>query len=185
MTTKYIIYLDGAKGVGKSTVCALLKKKLTETIFLDWGCVWREVYDKKPKDEDDILVLETAIRKVKSILESGVGVLLDNHLTNKRMQAFDFLAKECGVVVLKYHMTAPIEILLERVRARDLENGTLTNIERFYSMHKIQQDKDFSGFKVLDTTVLSPNDIANIIIKDVTKLIENKISNLSTSQICS
>lgn len=163
----YLILLDGAKGAGKSTVSNLLRDKLPGMVILDWGSMWRLISDQKPRDEDDAMVLEAAVQHVRSLLNSHTSALLDNHLTEKRMQSFDLLGKECGAQVLKYHLVAPPEILLSRVRQRDTERGQETNEERFHRMHQMQQSKDFSDFKTFNTTRMSPEAIADSIIKDL------------------
>lgn len=165
----HLILLDGAKGAGKSTISGLLKSALPGLMVLDWGTLWRRVSDTKPLHEDDPIVLEAAVQYVRSLLNSNANILLDNHLTEKRARAFDLVGKECGVRVLKYHLTAPPEVLLERVRQRDAKNGQPTDEERFHAMHRMQQSKDFSEFKAFDTTTLSPEAIAKSIVEDVNK----------------
>jgi thymidylate kinase len=158
----FLILLDGAKGAGKSSVCDLLQPKLPNTFFTG--------YKQKPKEEDDLVMMDVATRQLREHLNAGENVVIHNHLTEKRLQAFSQLGEECGAVVLKYHLTAPVEVLLRRLRQRDTSMGRETDEKRFHAVHRTQQAKDFSGFKSFDTTILSSEDIAESILQDLKEL---------------
>ena len=155
----FLILLDGAKGAGKSTVCDLLQLRLPNTFFTG--------YKQKPKEEDDRAMMNVAIQQVREHLNAGENVVIHNHLTAKRLQVFSQLGEECGAMVLKYHLTAPVEVLLQRLRQRDVSMGRETDEKRFHAVHRTQQAKDFSEFKSFDTTTLSPEAIAGRILRDI------------------
>jgi cytidylate kinase len=61
-------------------------------------------------------------------------------------------------------LTAPYEVLVERVRARDVTKGKELNLQRFDEVYKIVMHKDFSQYLVLDTSMLSVTQIAQKIM---------------------
>lgn len=164
--SKNIILLDGAKGAGKSTVSNILASRLQETVFLSLDNERRSLTNQqRMRAELNKEAFENIVKKTKMYLKKGQNIVIDCGLNQERVATIDILADEENAQVRRFFLKAPYDILLERVRGRDKAKGTETDEARFQEVFQILHAKDFSGFKVIETVALTPEEISNKIIE--------------------
>lgn len=95
---KTVYFIGGTMGVGKTTTCQLLKKKLNNSIFLDGDWCW---------DADPFQVTE----ETKSMVESNICYILNNFI---HCSVYDNVIF-CWVM----HEQSIIDSILSRVDTRD------------------------------------------------------------------
>ena len=109
------------------------------------------------------------LKKIADAIAKGKGVVLDCGLVQDKHDRAVALAERLAVPLYKYALIAPRDILLSRVRERDVSKGKATDEERFEYTYGVQQAKDFEGYEVFDTSKISPEEIGNIIVKNILK----------------
>lgn len=166
--SKQIILLDGAKGAGKSTVSHLLGAHLPHAIILSLDEERRALPDQeKTRSELNQIAFKIILEKTKTGLENGKSIVIDCGLTEERVSIFDNLANEGEAKIHKFFLKAPYETLLERVRGRDRAKGKPTDEKRFEEVFNILHSKDFTGFTIIETNTLTPQEISDKIVSSL------------------
>ena len=162
---KNLFLIGGAMGVGKTSVCRILKQKLNNTVFLDGDWCW---------DSDPFQVTE----ETKSMVMDNICYLLNNFL---RCSAYDnvifcWVMHEQNIIdqilskidtqncnVQKFSLICDEETLKNRLQL-DIKNGIRSTgvIERSLARLKYYQNLD--TVKV-DTDNKNPNEVAEEILK--------------------
>jgi predicted kinase len=163
-----IILLDGSKGAGKTTVGEILVQHLKDTVFLSLDVERRALKDQdRPRSERNKEAFTNVMTKSGQYLDKGSNLIIDCGLIEERIARIDALAAEKGTHVYKFLLKASYETQLERVRSRDSAKGNETDVARFAEVHGIVHAKDFDGFTIIDTDQLSPEQVADEILKAV------------------
>lgn len=165
-----LIILDGARGAGKSTVSGLLKDKLVNTAFVGLDLVRNLITKSQATDAYNQIAYDVIFSMTESFLKNGVSIVMDSGLNEQRESLFRKLAEDAQVPVLSYSLSAPKEVLWERIQKRGQERGKMPNPERFEYTYAAQQSKDFHKFTMIDTTSTSPDAIVEKILDDVNNL---------------
>ncbi len=163
-----LISIDGPKGAGKTTLWTYLKEHLKDVEFLSLDKEKAMLTKKSGSLSMDFQwALEIVVEKLNNAFKSGKNVILDTGLTKERMEALESIAKSNNVHYLKFALTAPYEVLCARVGQRDRSKGNEFDQERFDQVLAVQQAKSFDDFEFLDSSLLSTEEMADIIIKAV------------------
>lgn len=167
---QYLILLDGARGAGKSTTSGLLKDKLENTAFIGLDFIRNVITKSQATDAYNKIAYDALIAITDSFLKSKTNVVIDSGLNQDREYLFRAIAENNQVPVLAYSLSAPKEVLWERIQKRGEERGKMPNPERFEYTYTTQQSKDFSKFTIIDTTISSPDTIVEKILNDIKSL---------------
>lgn len=165
---KFVILLDGTKGAGKTTTAKILIKHLPDSIIVSLDEERNALADQTgTKTERNKRAFEKLFEKGRSSLQEGTGLLIDCGLTPERLLRLEKLAREEDAQLHKVYLKAPHDTLLARVRARDRARGHATDEARFEEVYRLLASKDFSGFCVLESDKLGPDEIARRIIREL------------------
>ncbi|MGC9603362.1 MAG: AAA family ATPase [Minisyncoccia bacterium] len=165
-----IILLDGSKGAGKSSVSEILTKHLDKSVPLSLDNERRALKNqKRNRTELNREAFENIINKAKGSLGEGRNVIIDCGLTKERVSILEHLASDTKSKLHKFFLKASYNTLLNRVRFRDKTKGKNTDIERFDEVFKIIHSKELGDFNVIETEKLSPEGVANAILRMVNK----------------
>lgn len=162
--------IDGPMGGGKSTVADLLKKKLEGVLFtgldrLKWSIAG---FNRTPKENKLVAHLVESISR--TALEDGASVCIEQgFMRAEYMQPFIEMANELNVKLMIYQIEASREVLIERLIPRKTPEGAKTPVSR----EKIEKNIDiyfenkYKQAKIIDSQNLTPEQIAEIIMKDL------------------
>lgn len=162
-----LIILDGAKGAGKSTIAEILNKKLENTKIVSLDATRRLIDGSKATDEYNKIAYEKMLVSTKSLLEEGITVIIDSGLREEQVTGFKNVASSLGKEVHLFHLDASRDVLRERVKERDAARNKTFNPERFDYTFDVQRSKDFSEFHEIFTEGLTPEHIAEQILKEI------------------
>ncbi len=158
-TTTKLLIINGAPGVGKSTIGNILFSKLDNSAFLDGDDVWRI----NPFEVTD---------RTRNIVERNIIFILRNYIEAKyeyvilswvlhRQSIIDKLLNNLSDLNFKVHVFTLIcseEILIER---RQQQGGeTAIAIDRLHQSLKLETKK-------FDTEILKPDEIVSRIMESV------------------
>jgi len=156
------ILLNGAMGSGKSTVADLLKNKLEKTAVLEI----EDVRSLVTGNQDNLLAWKVIYRMCDEYFRNDVSVLLKQTVASKEMvNKFLALAKKHKCNIAFYHLQAPRNILMQRIHKRKKikkapKSLIMNNIKKQEGIH-------YTGAVLINTSKMKPDDIANLIIRDL------------------
>jgi len=157
-------------GGGKSTVAELLKGRLEKVLFtgldrLKWSIAG---FDRSPEENRLVAHLVEAITR--TALKDGISVCVEQgFLRAEYIEPFIRIAKELNVEILIYQIEAPKDVLIDRLSSRKTpaEAKTPISTERIVQNLNTYFDNKYSQAKIIDSQKLSPEQIVEIILKDL------------------
>lgn len=166
MKTKLII-LDGAKGAGKSTVSLILKEKMENTVFIGLDMIRNLITKSKATDDFNTIAFDAIFSVTDSFLSNKINVVIDSGITKERDKKLKDIALKNNSNIYMFYLSAPKEVLWERIQKRGEERKRMPDRERFDYTHSMQQAKDFSEFIEIDTTKFNPEEITDLILNKI------------------
>lgn len=161
----FLLLIDGPKGSGKTTLCELLKKRLENTEFFSLDTERRMLVERTDsRDEDNRRAFGLLVEKIDTTFAKNENAVIDSGLSEERLKILEQIAKNHNVKIHKFALIGPKEILRSRVIERDHAQGKIFDEERFDYTHNAQQSKSFAGFDVIDSSKVSPEEIADRVI---------------------
>lgn len=157
----WIIALDGSKGAGKSTLVTELLQRFPRAQEVSLDKERREQGYQTTSFEINRAVFETMKPKMDKLLSLDNNLIVDCGLNDIRTSALNELAQKYHAKLELVFLNAPYEVLLARVEERTRAQGRSNNRERFDEVYKIVTNKDLSGYTVLDSSILSPKELAD------------------------
>ena len=76
------------------------------------------------------------------------------------------MVERMQVPLYKYFLEAPYNVLVQRVKERNIVENKTTDENRIKYVHKVVNAKPFIDYTILDTNTLSAQDIVEKIIED-------------------
>ena len=160
---KKLFLIGGTMGIGKTTVGQLLKRKLSNAVFLDGDWCW---------DADPFHVNE----ETKKMVQDNIYYMLNNFIhcsayenvifcwvMHEQKIIDDLLANidaaDCEVIVISLICTS--EALKKRI-SRDIEIGIRSQDVLERSIKRIPLYKELKTTKI-DVSTITPEEVANII----------------------
>jgi len=175
-----IVWIDGPKGIGKSTISKKVNKKLdNESILLESDYYWFKMIEENP-----FLALggcypqnnENFIRKFKEVIESELNrektenkiIIIDMALTDKKCkeELFDYFKKDNRI--LHIILTAEKNVIKERI-----EKDTNETRDKINSIAEIDSSLKFLEENFKDTIKINTN---NYKIDEISKTIVEHIN---------
>lgn len=165
-----IIIINGSLGVGKSSVADQLRYKFDKSIHLDGDHIGDvhpfRIYDEARVDH----LYRTMELLVGFHQKNGYHNFVINYVfeTPKSLQELLDLLRPLDPSIHCYWLTCDQEEQAQRIQNRSREDLEW-ELGRFVELRRIQQEASQHGFigKEVDTTGLSPEDIAQILWEDV------------------
>ncbi len=136
----YMIIIDGPMGSGKSTIAALLNKKLTRTAHLGIDRIKFFVSDFKRDYEDNHMTLLVLLRMIDEYLKNGINILIAQGLYKREhFEPYIKIAKKKNLKLFMYQLEAPKEVLLERILKRPKPAEARTLISKTRVMNNLKK----------------------------------------------
>ncbi len=158
-------------GSGKTTVAALLHKKLSRSALVGIDRIKWFVSGFTRSPKDNRMTAEVVLAMCKVYGSHGLGIIVEQGFMRAEfMLPFLKLAKGIHRKALIYQVTAPHEVLLARVAGRPKPLHAKTKISRRKTLRNIKLhalEKYALPRKIFDSSRLSPQQIVNKIIKDI------------------
>lgn len=171
----FLILIDGQKGSGKSTLSELLKQKLSNTEFFSLDVERKQLTRTDSIDNDNKRAFKLITEKLKDMFEQDRNAVLDMGISEVRLKVLETISSQHLVQLYKFSLTAPYDILHSRVKDRDKSRGKDFNKNRFDYTINVQQSKSFTGFTILDSDKLSPEEICERVVMTVDPSASNRI----------
>ncbi|MFA5998115.1 MAG: AAA family ATPase [Candidatus Paceibacterota bacterium] len=166
---QFLLLVDGMSGGGKTTVTRLLADKLPRTATVGFDKIKKFVSDFERGARDNQIAREVTTVMVQKYLDLGLSVMIEQPFRNE--EEIDFytrVAEERHIPLHKFQLHADPAVALQRVVARTKENNGDLPEERARHNISLFQPRGHLGFKVIDTTNAKPEDIAEIILNEIT-----------------
>lgn len=164
------IIIDGPMGAGKSTIAAMLHPKLKRTAMIGNDRIKWFVSDYNRKKKDTDITRKVVLAMCGAYLENGVSILMpQSFLHSKSLKLFVDLAKRKRCRLLIYRLEAPRHVLLDRVakRPRAAEARSRLSKTRIHRNLRLHAQHQYEGATFIDTSVMSPQQAVNKILKDL------------------
>lgn len=157
-------------GSGKTTIAALLNKKLKRTAHLSVDRIKFFVSDFKRGPEDNTMTTAVLVKMINEYIQQGINILIAQGFWKKEyMEPYIKIAKKNKLNLFIYQLEAPKEVLLERIAARPKPKEAKTAVpkSRILKNLKTWKENRFVLGNVFDTSVVSTDKIVKTILKDI------------------
>lgn len=168
---KFIVILDGPMGSGKSTVGKLLADKLKRTALIHEDRIKWFISDFKRSKRDNAIVRAVLIEMCKEYLKHNINLVVPQGFMEKRRPIAPFLAmarkNKCRILV--YHLNAPRNILLKRIKDRKKSKEIRTPIAktRIHRNIRAWRKNRYVIGKEFQTDKMSAKKISKEILKEI------------------
>ena len=186
------ISIEGMDGVGKSTTCKLLAEKLGYT-FIEKPLHF--LFDKSEANFNEYIRIRDKVNdnpnRVFTSWFYGLGsiymyekfkndnIVTDRHFasnyawsgTDDNSEVYDLLIKKLGVPKLTIILYCSSEVIVERLKSRNKNDKDIIkakNSENIYSKMIDFCEAKGLPFIVIDTSALSPNEVVDKILRELT-----------------
>ena len=168
---KFIIILDGPMGSGKSTVGELLSKKLKRTALINEDKIKWFISDFKRCKRDNAITRSVLIEMAKEYSRQKINLIIAQGFskTGRPLAPFIEIAKNSKSKLFIYHLDAPKEILLERIKNRKKSGIVRTPIakSRIHRNIKVWKTNRYSLGKEFQVDKISAKSVASKILEDL------------------
>jgi predicted kinase len=165
-----LIIIDGPMGSGKTTIGKLLHKQLPRTVILSTDAIKWFISDFERGERDNAIAAAVLMQMSKEYIKHGLSILLPQGFWKKEnLEPYIKLAEENNLKLFVYQLEAPKEILLSRIAQRPKPELATSPVpqERIVKNLQTWEDNRYQLGKILNTEQLSPEEIVQMIIKDL------------------
>ena len=165
---QFLLLVDGMSGAGKTTITKLLAEKSPRTAIVGFDKIKKFVSDFERGPRDNQIAREVTMVMAEKYLDMGLSVIVEHPFkTEEEIDFYTKVADERKIPCHKFQLHADPDIALQRVVARTKKNnGDLTE-ERAKRNISLFQPRDHLNFRVIDTTNMEPEDVAEVILNEV------------------
>ena len=155
-------------GSGKSTITKLLKPKLKRTAVYSADDIKWFISDFKRSKNDNGIVQKVVLKMFDEYLKNGISVLMEKGpIPIPWIIKFTRIAKKYNCTIKFYHFTSPKEVLINRVNKRPTARDATSPLPRARIIRNLNNKTTYPGATVIDTSTLKPNQVVNLILKDL------------------
>jgi cytidylate kinase len=166
-----LIVIDGPMGAGKTTTSNLLHSKLIHSALVPLDRIKHFISGVKPDDVEHLqLASEIGAVITKEYLKRGRIVIVEKPFTKEEyLKGFLKMVNPKKVPVLIYQLNAPLDIRIKRIKGRELvdKDSRRPTMEKIHRNHHQFTNFGYRGAKMFDSSKLSPLQIVNRILKDI------------------
>ena len=168
---KFIILIDGPMGSGKSTVGELLSKKLKRTALINEDKIKWFISDFKRSKRDNAIIRSVLIEMAREFSKKSINLIIAQGFskTHRPVTPFAKIAKQNKSKIFMYHLDAPKEILLERIKNRKKSKIIRAPIakSRIHRNIRIWKKNRYTNGVEFNVDKMSARSVLNKIIKDL------------------
>ena len=167
---KSLIIIDGPMGSGKTTIGKLLHKRLKRTVLLSSDAIKWFISDFERGERDNAISGAVLQAMCKEYIKHDINILLPQGFWKKKyLEPYLKLAEENNLNLFVYQLEAPREVLLERLKNRPKPEPAITPVpqERIIQNLNTWEENRYQLGKVFNTVELSPEEIVQLILKDL------------------
>lgn len=177
MSKQFIIIIEGPMGSGKTTIAKILHPQLPRTVILGIDKIKWFLSDFQRTPDDNELMSDALIAMAKVFLTAKCNLLVAQGFWKKEfVQKYSDLAKEFNLDVYFYQLTAPEEVLRQRIKERPVISGrpvlTQERIDR--NLNTWKENKYEMGTEI-DTIKYSPEEVVEIILSDINSKLGDRV----------
>jgi broad-specificity NMP kinase len=159
-----LIILNGAPGVGKSTVAEKLHAEMPLSFLLVIDAWWKQIADwRENRKESQRLVYTLASVAIDAYLGEGKDVIVDKAILNdtETLDTLVGIGQKHGAEIYEFVLAADKEIVLERATKRGFNTQGLLTPEEAEHLWELSQDlkETRPGATVIDTSSLTPEEV--------------------------
>ena len=164
MKIPFVLLIDGMTGAGKTSVSKLLSTKLPRTAIIGLDKVKFFISDFERGDRDNGIA-RTIIREMTKIyLDNQISVVIEQPFKSEEVDMYESVAKLHSVSIYKVQLFTTPEVALNRVATRQNDWGIQVPEEHIKRNIAYFKSKEERGFKQIDTTLMSVDEVAAGII---------------------
>jgi predicted kinase len=143
-------------------------QKLPRTAIVGFDKIKRFVSDFERGPRDNQIAREVTMVMAQKYLDLGLSVIIEHPFkTEEEIAFYTTLASTREIPCYTFQLYADPDIALQRVVNRTKENnGDLTE-ERAKQNISLFQPRTHLNFRVIDTTSIEPQDVADIILNEI------------------
>jgi len=171
LSKQKIIIIDGPMGSGKTTTANLLYKKFKYTAFLGLDRIKWFVSEFPRTYKANQMTAKVILAMCECYLNCGMTVVIEQSFRKKSvMKPYLDISKKKNIPILVYELTAPKEILIDRVKHRVNICPVKKKLPFWRRLLNINAypHKPFAPVRLMfDSSKLSAGQIVNQIIKDI------------------
>jgi predicted kinase len=167
-----IIIIDGPMGSGKTTIGKLLHKELKRTAILSLDGIKWFISDFERGERDNSISAAVLMQMCREYVKQGISILLPQGFWKEEyLKPYINLAKDNNIAFFVYQLEAPKDILLDRINKRPKAELATSPVPQERVMKNLQtwEDNRYQIGKVFNTTELNPEQIVQIILKDLSE----------------
>lgn len=159
-----LIILNGACGVGKSTVAQKLHAEMPMSFLLVIDAWWKQISNwRENRKESQRLVYKVAFAAIDAYLEEGKDVIVDKAILNdvKTLDSLVGLGEKHGAQVYEFILVADKRVVLERAAERGFNKQGLLTPEEAEHLWELAQEltETRPNAIVIDTSSRGPDEV--------------------------
>jgi thymidylate kinase len=170
MNRPFLLIIDGMTGAGKTTVSKLLAEKIPRMAVIGMDKVKRFISDFERGERDNQIAREIVFAMTEKYFDHGISVLIEQPFkSDEELQKYEMLAQKYAASVCKIQLFTTPKLALERVQNRQKDCEDKCPEERVKRNIGLFENRSHQGFVVIDTSHLPSSEVADEIVKLVSK----------------
>ena len=160
MKTPFILIIDGMTGAGKSSVSKLLSKKLPRTAVIGMDKVKLFISDFERNERDNGIARNIIREMTKIYLDNEISVIIEQPIKSEEVNIYESMAEAYSMPIYKTQLFTTPELAMQRVLERQKDRDNKVPEERIKQNIAYFKSKKDRGFKQIDTTSKSIENVA-------------------------
>lgn len=166
----FLVIIEGPMGSGKSTIGALVHKKLKRTALLGIDRIKWFISDFKRGPVDNEINARVMRMMFEEYTKNGINVILAQGFWRKKyIEPYLKLAKKNKINVFVYQLEAVKADLLKRIeeRGKNKEARTPVPKSRILNNLKVWEENRYELGKIFNTSKMSAEQVAREILREI------------------
>lgn len=168
---QFLLLIDGPMGSGKTTVSAILHKKVKNTAHIGLDRIKWFVSGFKRNKAQNTMTRAVGMAMAKEYLRQGVNVIVEQGMRKETIKKYKKVAKNYKVNFFVYQLHIPKKVSLLRVKQRlekwPRRQGKRVTLPRVLRNYHIYSENKDTTLHVFDSAELTARQIAGKILKDI------------------